>query len=141
MLFYSAKTDDGENGSEEQSCNQENQVNISVGTFPPVGEIHPVGIITGTEQQRGHVICGVQCYPAEPGADSCFEESVKSKRADIGTQDGSDITIAGHQNSRTQREKCVKANVQDHQKGQAEGAAERKQKMPGLGQQYGAEYQ
>ena len=140
-LFYPANAGDGENGTEEQNCNQENQVEIPVATFLPIAEIHPVGIVPGSEQQRGHVISGVQQHPAKPGADSHFEESVKRKCAEIGAQDRSGITIAGHQNGRTQRENVLKADIQNHQKGQDEGTAERKQEMPGFGQQHGAEDQ
>ena len=130
MLFYSANAGDGENGTQQQKRNQENQVEIPVATFLPIAEIHPVGIVSGAEQQRGYMICSVQQYATEPGADSRLEKAVKRKCADIGAQDGSGITIAGHQKGRTQGENVLKADIQNHQKGQDEGTAERKQKMP-----------
>ena len=90
---------------------------ISVDAFPPIGEIHLIGIVPGTEEQRGYVICGVQRYAAETGTDSCFEKFVKRKCANIGAQDGSGKTIAGHQNGCTQGENFLKADIQNHQKG------------------------
>ena len=107
---------------------------ISVDVFPPIGEIYPVGIIVRTEQQRGYVICSVQRYAAEPGADSCLEKSVKRKCADISAQNGNGKTIAGHQNSGTKGENFLKADVQKHQKGQTEDTDKREKKMPWFGQ-------
>ena len=107
---------------------------ISVDAFPPIGEIHLIGIVPRAEEKRGYVICGVQRYAAETGTDSYFEKFVKRKCADIGAQDGSGKTIAGHQNSGTKGENFLKADVQKHQKGQTEDTDKREKKMPWFGQ-------
>ena len=47
-------------------------MNISVGTFLPIGEIHPVRIATGAKEQGGDIIGAVEHQGAGGRADGGF---------------------------------------------------------------------